>query len=209
MSSLPVFNGESAHCSICGLEPSTDIKHTFICEDCLTHKPHFDFARHALPFDGVIRKIIHDYKYHKAIWLKNDLVDILEALVRNTLDIRDIDLIIPVPLSKPKFILRGFNQSAIISKELAKRLSIPYSENYLIRINDTPTQTHLGIEGRKKNIKGAFKVVEPNNIRERRILIVDDVMTTGTTLNEIATILKHQGAQAVWGIAIARAPMGK
>lgn len=209
MSSLPIFNGEHSYCSICGFEPQNDSCGEFICAKCLEHKPHYDFARHALTFDGVIRRVIHDYKYRKTIWLKDDLVDILEALTRNIIDPREIDLIVSVPLYKTKFILRGFNQSTLLAKELAKRLSIPFSDDCLIRIKDTDTQTHLGIERRKQNIRGVFEVTLPSNISGRRILLVDDVMTTGSTLNEIAKALKQNGAIAVWGVALARAEMGK
>lgn len=209
MSSLSIFNVEQPHCTVCGLKPGSDLSGNFICTQCLKHHPNYDLARHALPFDGIIRRIIHEYKYNRAIWLKDDLVDILEALTRNAIPSGDIDLILPVPLSRRKFIKRGFNQSALLAYGLARRLSIPFNDDCLIRIKDTPTQTHLGIEKRKENIKGAFKVATAAEISERRILIVDDVMTTGATLNEIAKALKQNGAQSVSCIALARADMGK
>ena len=116
----------------------------------------------------------------------------------------DIDLVLPVPLSPAKFRKREYNQSALLAKSLAKRIGAPCLPRLLERVRNTPTQTHLTVTGRKHNVKGAFGVPNPSAIRARTILVIDDVMTTGATLGEVAATLKAAGAWRVWALAVAR-----
>jgi competence protein ComFC len=113
-------------------------------------------------------------------------------------------ILVPVPLSKKKLKRRGFNQSEEIVKELSKNLGLPLATDALIKEKDTFSQMELSKEERVKNIKGVFAVKNNEAIKNKKILLVDDVYTTGATMEECARILKKAGAREVWGIAVAR-----
>ena len=203
-SALPFNTVDKPHCVRCGKVPEGDVAADFLCDACRLETPAFDLARTALPFHSEARDLIHILKYKKGIWIANDLADILEGCARAHFNVGDIDLVLPVPLSPLKFRKREYNQSALLAKSLSKHLNAPCSTRLLERVRDTPTQTHLTVTGRKNNVKGAFAVTDPPSVRARTILIVDDVMTTGATLGEIAATLKAAGAWRVWALAIAR-----
>jgi competence protein ComFC len=112
-------------------------------------------------------------------------------------------VIVPVPLHKKRYNWRGFNQSALLAKLLAKRLGIPYQE-ILLRIKNTRPQVSLEAYDRHKNIKNAFEVNSKFQIQNSKFLLIDDVWTTGSTMSECANVLKRNGAKAVWAITIAR-----
>ncbi len=112
--------------------------------------------------------------------------------------------IVPIPLSKKRLKERGFNQSEEIAKELSKFLEIPMASNVLLKIKETLPQVELSKNGREENIKGVFVVRIKDPIKEKNILLVDDVLTTGSTLAEAARCLKDAGAKHVWGITVAR-----
>jgi ComF family protein len=203
-SALPFNTVDKPHCVRCGKVPEGDVAADFLCDACRLETPAFDLARTALPFHSEARDLIHILKYKKGIWISNDLADILEGCARAHFNVGDIDLVLPVPLSPLKFRKREYNQSALLAKRLSKHLDIPCRPALLERVRDTPTQTHLTVSGRKNNVKGAFSVTDPPSVRARTILVVDDVMTTGATLGEIAATLKAAGAWRVWALALAR-----
>jgi ComF family protein len=203
-SALPFNTVDKPHCVRCGKVPDGDVAADFLCDACRLETPAFDLARTALPFHSEARDLVHVLKYKKGMWIANDLADILEGCARAHFNVGDIDLILPVPLSPLKFRKREYNQSALLAKRLSKHLDIPCRPALLERVRDTPTQTHLTVSGRKNNVKGAFSVTDPPSVRARTILVVDDVMTTGATLGEIAATLKAAGAWRVWALAIAR-----
>ena len=187
-SSLPFNTVDKPHCVRCGKVPEGDVAADFLCDACRLETP----------------DLIHLLKYKKGIWIAKDLADILEGCARAHFNVGDIDLILPVPLSPVKFRKREYNQSAMLARSLSKRLGAPCRPSLLERVRDTPTQTHLTVTGRKNNVKGAFAVTVPPSVRARTILVVDDVMTTGATLGEIAATLKAAGAWRVWALAVAR-----
>ena len=113
-------------------------------------------------------------------------------------------LFIPVPLFPSKKRWRGFNQSEEITRELSKFLKIPYQVNNLIKIKKTQSQVELSKEERERNIKNSFKIKNPLGIQEKRIFLVDDIFTSGATMEECARLLKKVGVKEVWGIAVAR-----
>ncbi len=203
-SALPFNTVDKPHCVRCGKVPDGDVAADFLCDACRLETPAFDLARTALPFHSEARDLIHILKYKKGIWIANDLADILEGCARAHFNVGDIDLVLPVPLSPLKFRKREYNQSAILARSLSKSLGVPCRPSLLERVRDTPTQTHLTVTGRKNNVKGAFAVTDPSSVRARTILVVDDVMTTGATLGEIAATLKAAGAWRVWALALAR-----
>lgn len=137
------------------------------------------------------------FKIEKAILATRDPSS--DSLKKN----KDV-ILIPVPLYKNKLKQRGFNQAEEIAKELSKYLKIPIFNNLLIKIKPTPAQVELDKKQRKNNIKGVFSVKNPKAIKQKKILLVDDIFTTGSTLEECAKILKEAGAKKVWGVVVAR-----
>ena len=113
-------------------------------------------------------------------------------------------ILIPIPLHKKKMKQRGFNQAEEIGKELSKILKIPIFNNVLAKIKQTPAQVELKKEQREKNVKGVFRCQKPKLVRNKKILLIDDIFTTGSTMEECADVLKTAGAKQVWGMAVAR-----
>jgi competence protein ComFC len=157
--------------------------------------------------NNLVKKIIHRFKYDPYI---KELSQPLASLIITHLSLIQKNfpggnfLLVPVPLSKKKLKRRGFNQSEEIAKELSKNLGIPVSSDALIKEKETSPQMELSKEERAENIKGVFDVNNQEKIRGKKILLVDDVYTTGATMEECARVLKQSGAKEVWGIAVAR-----
>jgi len=156
----------------------------------------------------IVKKLIHQFKYEP--YLK-DLAKTLSSLIithlqhLNKVNNFESFLLVPAPLHKKKLKQRGFNPAQEIAKEIAKALKIPVI-NALAKIKQTPAQVELEKEERLENIKGAFICPRPDlgQIKNRKILLVDDVFTTGATMEECALTLKKAGAKEVWGMVVAR-----
>ena len=118
--------------------------------------------------------------------------------------IKKYDIIIPVPISKKRYKQRGYNQSAILAKDLARELKAEYLENILVKIKDNAAQSSLNQDEREANVQGAYKVVNKQKIFDKKILIIDDVFTTGATLNECSRVLKAAGAGNIGVFTIAK-----
>lgn len=170
-----------------------------ICNNCRNWPKYFKTNRSAIPYEKEYRELLHLFKFRKQGWLVPVIVDLMSGLVPP----EPIDLVIPVPLHKNRFKERGFNQSALIAQELALRTGLTYNDRILIRQLDTPHQTGLDVYQRQTNLLNAFKVTNPDEIRKKSILIIDDTFTTGTTLLECAKTLHQRGAQSVYGITLA------
>ncbi len=148
-----------------------------------------------------------DFKYNHATWLARDLVDLLEGVVRARLDAPAIDLVVPVPLYPNRLRERGYNQSAILAEGLALRLGRRFDGDSVVRTRDTEHQARLNGDERRNNLKDAFAATDPSHIRGRTVLLVDDVMTTGATLNHCALAIISAGAERVWCATAARSTM--
>jgi len=195
---------ESSLCSVCGRFAEGGVGHAFVCDVCCSVPPSFDRARAAGRFAGVLREEIHLFKYGHSLWLKQDLADILEGCLRAHFETGDVDLMVPVPLYPVRQRERSYNQATVLARELAERFGRRCEIDALTRIRHTETQTALDAPRRRANMLGAFAVQRPGMIRHRRVLLVDDVMTTGATLNECARVLKRAGAYKVWAVTLAR-----
>lgn len=191
-------------CRVCGAPAEGGVQHSFTCSICERSRPAFTSARAAGYFRGTIREMVHLFKYSNALWLKDDLCDLLEGALRVGFDPALVDVVVPVPLHLVRERERSYNQAAILAQELAARIGRRYDGSSLKRQRATTTQTRLNIAERKSNIAGAFMVVRPGWIEQRRILLVDDVMTTGATLHECAKVLRKAGAREVWAVTVAR-----
>lgn len=187
-------------CEKCG-KPLYNGKTTY-CYDCRTKKHFFEKARAYGTYNGVLKRLIHEFKYNKEKRLSALLGEkLFEAYERSGFS--DIDLIVPVPLHKKREEERGFNQSLLLAKELGERANIAVKEA-LIRTKLTEHQTVLPKDKRDENVKSAFKVKGNSLIEGKNILLVDDVYTTGSTADECAKTLLSGGARKVYVITIAR-----
>ncbi len=194
-------------CNVCGAPMAVDADFDFVCENCRTAKPHYEFARSAVVYEEPLKALIGDFKYRNHTWLKDDLVDILEGGVRAKLDCAAIDVVLPVPLHRNRLRERGFNQSALLAEELAIRINRRFDGTSLVRIRDTEHQARITGAERLKNVAGAFEVDCSAMIRGRTVLLVDDVMTTGATLEDCSRALLKAGAERVWCATVARSVM--
>ena len=179
-------------CRQCG-EPAAAIEG--LCGHCIKGETVFDFARSALLFTHTLREIIHHLKYSDRVSLAKPLGDTLkECIEREAFTGKRI---VPVPLHRFRERARGFNQAELI----AARLGLPVVSHLLTRRKETPSQTGLTRNERKRNLAGAFEV---RGTVTGTVIVVDDVYTTGSTMNEIARTLKRAGAERVEVLTVAR-----
>lgn len=198
---------QSPYCARCGDPVSGRIDHEYICHFCSDIEPAFDRARSAVHYAGPAAEMLKAFKYRRATWLAADLAELLTALVRQHFDPSRMDAVTYVPLHRSRERGRQYNQSALLARELSSRLDIPYMNRILSRHRKTPTQTSLTARERINNVKGSFKFRNRSWLEGRRLLLVDDVMTTGATVHECAKTLKRGGAAAVWVATVARGVM--
>ncbi len=165
----------------------------------------------ALPYQEkfLTKKLIYQFKYPPYLkTLAKDLTSILiEHFVlakNNTDNIWENGVLVPVPMEKRKMKNRGYNQAEELAKELSKTLKIPMVSGNLIKIKATLPQIKLSAKERSENLKNAFLVKNPGELKNKKIFLVDDVYTTGSTMEECANVLRTSGVKQVWGIAIAR-----
>ena len=183
------------YCPICGRPLPFDIMGECICAKCLTKRPLFLKARAAVRYDEISKKILLPFKHGDRL----DLAPLIIKLMRRAADelMPEADIVIPVPLHRWRILKRKYNQSAILANRLAKMYQKPYAPCVLKRVRATPSQGHLSAIERKKNVTKAFKVTKPDKIKGKRILLVDDVLTTGATANECTKVLLRAGAKQV------------
>lgn len=152
-----------------------------------------------------MRQRIHQLKFGGQLHWVRPLAELLERLVRREAAILLADMIFPVPLHVKRLRQRGFNQAGLLARVLGHQLELPVHYDCLVRRCWTEPQTRLNREERLHNVKDAFMVADARKVKGRRILLVDDVYTTGTTLNECARILKAGGAAAIHAVTVSRA----
>ena len=197
------FTPTDGCCRRCG-RAAEKLDGEFLCEDCRTYKPSFDRAASALSFEGDARAAMNAFKFENHLWLRDDLVDWIEGVVRARFKVEEIDLIVPMPSTLWHRLDRGYNQCAYLAKSLAKRLGRPYEASVLRRKGNPQKQGRLTEEERRTNVIGTFAVRKPAVIRDKTVMVVDDIMTTGSTLSECAAELKRSGASRVWCATLAR-----
>ena len=173
-----------------------------ICRACGEGQRALDGARAACRFDGLVRTSIHDLKYRGVRGRAELLGEIAaEAIARRPLA---IDVLVPVPLSAARRRERGFNQAELIAAEIGRLIGVPVAGASLERVKETPPQVRRSRDERRENVLGAFACRDASQIAGRRIALVDDVMTTGSTLSSAAEALKAAGAARVFGVVVAR-----
>jgi competence protein ComFC len=190
-------------CARCGLPYEGDVTASFVCTNCHELKLYFSSARSAVVARTVVLEVIHQFKYSRALWFENFLADLLVREAVPVLRGQPWDCLLPVPLHSLKEREREFNQSALLARHLSRAANIPCNEKILWRIKPTATQTHLNRDRRAANMKNAFAVQSGAPLAGRRIVLVDDVFTTGATTNDCARALRDAGAAevCVWTVA--------
>ena len=191
-------------CRICGrMIESGDGE--VLCGECRSGaRPHFDRAGSVFRFDGMARRMLLDYKFNGHVWMRDDFVDWLAALLSVRFRPADVELVLPMPLTLRHRFDRGFNQCDYLAGELARRIGRDCDTSTLRRVGSPRRQAGLSREERLLNVAGTFAVARPDAVAGRTVLVLDDVMTTGATLSECAKALKDAGAARVWAITLAR-----
>jgi ComF family protein len=168
-----------------------------VCGRCLSEPPHFDHviaaARYRFPVDGLIQSC----KYGGRLATIRALATMLARQKP-----QQADLIVPMPISAQRLRERGFNQALELAREVAGSIRAPVDATLCVKTRDTSPQTRLPWKERRKNIRGAFVVLR--NVTGLHVVVIDDVLTTGATLNELSRNLKHAGAASVTGWVVAR-----
>lgn len=168
-----------------------------VCGSCLNHPPHFDGTLALWRYEFPCDRLLHALKYRARLALAGYFA---RSLVSRALP--RVDLVVPMPLHSRRLAERGFNQALEIARGVARHLGVKIEPRVVLRVRDTVPQTGLPYEERAKNVRGAFRC--DLGLAGASVAVVDDVMTTGATLNEVARVLKRAGARRVENLVIAR-----
>ncbi len=174
------------------------------CISCKGKHYHFQTARAAGLYEGVLRECIHLFKYRRKAYLDQPLGELLIELMEGDDNFRKTDLLVPVPLDKRRYREREFNQAHLLAKVVSRRFGIPLSPSALRRTRTTLPQVQLNRKQREENVRGLFRVARAKECREKTILLIDDIFTTGSTANECAKVLSRAGAREVNVLTVAR-----
>lgn len=194
---LPWIKGRT--CNKCGGHVKGD---EIICQHCKDHDHEFGVNYSIFDYDKVIAKAIVEFKQMKFKYIGEVLSEIVYDYYEKME--MDYDIIIPMPIHFNRMKTRGFNQAEILSSKIASNYQGLVDNTILIRVKDTPHQTGLSRKNRLDNLFNAFKIVDKDKIKDKRILIIDDIYTTGTTLDECASTLLFAGAKSVDCLCLAR-----
>lgn len=164
------------------------------------------FTKHAYIFKykGKIRSLLINYKFNNKPYLYKTFCDVILNNSNIVRFIRKYDIIIPVPIHKKRFNSRGYNQSELLAKEISKKLGINFKNNILIKAKNNNAQSSLNRIERFSNVKDVYKIKNINFVKEKKILVIDDIYTTGNTVNECSKILKDNGAKEIGILTISK-----
>ncbi len=185
-------------CPRCGKPQSSGI----LCSSCVSWQAEIDGIRSPFRFDGVMRQAIHQLKYRNL----RTLAALLARLLNDYLITSPVpgEVLVPVPLHRKRLRERGYNQSSLLARELGKLTSLPVVDDCLIRQRHAPPQTRTStVDERQSNVADAFACGD-QRLRDKQVLLIDDVSTSGATLDACAAALKAAGATSVWGLVLAR-----
>ena len=192
-------------CAKCSEPFAGAIEGEFTCANCGHRKLEFDAAVSAYRSRGVVRFVILQFKYSRQLHLRHPIATWLaEAMADARLRDRAFDLVVPVPLHPARLRERGFNQAHLLATMLGQEIGVPVFA-VLERIRYTTSQTAFDRTDRMENLRNAFRLRKKMAVRELRVLLVDDILTTGSTLSECARVLREAGARSVYAVTAARA----
>jgi ComF family protein len=192
------------YCEVCSEPFQGAITGAFACGNCAGRRIHFACAVARYRYAGVVREFIHRFKYQREFHLRHPLAAwAAEALEDARFLALPADALAPVPLFRARERHREFNQAAELARLVGERAWIPVSD-CLVRIRNTRSQLTYDRRGRMENLRNAFRMGQNADVRGRHIVLVDDVLTTGSTLDECARVLLEGGAASVRAITVAR-----
>jgi len=189
---------QSFVCPRCGEPQSSGI----LCSSCWGRQTEIDGIRFPFRFDGIVRQAIHELKYRNLKAICPSLAQLLADYLQ--LNPLPADILVSVPLHPRRLRERGYNQSSLLAQELSRIIHLPVNDNSLIRVKDAPPQVRTAsAEERRRNVDGAF-VCRDQKLEGECVLLIDDVCTSGATLEACAHAAKDGGAVSVWGLTIAK-----
>jgi ComF family protein len=192
-------------CRVCGIPLEIAHDDDLICGGCIRERPDFNRARAVFVYDATSKGLLLAFKHgdrtdagvHLARWMCRAGAELIEAC----------DLVVPVPLHRWRFLWRSYNQAALLANALSKVTGKPSVPDALVRTRATPSQGHLDRKGRRRNVKDAFRVNRVRAIEGKKVLLIDDVLTTGATVEACTRALLAVGARAVDVLVLGRVPM--
>jgi ComF family protein len=191
-------------CHSCGRRLEKPFLAKNICPSCLRANLHFDRAFSPCVYEGVIKELIHEFKYKNKDHLAPVLGRLMSEFAREyDLPMGFLDFIVPVPLHAARLREREFNQAELLGKLIAQDFNKAFLPDALLRHRHTRTQTELETKKRFQNVRGCFSVKRPEAVAGKNLLLVDDVMTTAATCSEAARVLKEAGANIVFVLTLA------
>ncbi|HOV32327.1 MAG TPA: ComF family protein [Candidatus Hydrogenedens sp.] len=201
---------ERPFCSLCGVPHPAAIgfgtRSNFPCKQCRNHpNPYIENIQSPVVYKGIARDAILTFKFAKQILMAEPLGALLREWIEVEMSEQKFEIIVPVPLHPFRLRRRGFNQSLLLAQQIVDSFSGAKIVEALIRIRPTLTQTVLSVQERKKNIHGAFQVRNPDEVKGKKVLLIDDIVTTATTVTECARVLKRSGAASIHVLSVARA----
>src|SRR5947207_7099235 len=192
-------------CAKCSEPFDGAITTTFACANCAQRTLYFDAAVSAYRSRGIVRHVILNFKYGRQIHIRHLVARwLVAALDDERLRERRFDAIVPVPLHPAKQRERGFNQAGLLAEWLSTHMALPWSP-VIQHVLFPTTQTEFDRSERMQNLRNAFRLRKNGDVRKLRVLLIDDVLTNGSTLSECARVLKESGAQSVYAATAARA----
>jgi ComF family protein len=196
---------EPPFCSICGIPFISKEVENHPCGACETHGKYFTMARALGIYEGSLQEAIHRWKYEGKTHLTLFFAEWMAEGVKDYWGYDSIDLLIPVPLHPQRLRERGFNQALLLVKEISRRTGIPYQKTILRKKKPTLPQVNLSGAEREKGLKGAFQVIGKKDLDGKSVLLIDDVYTTGATVNECSKVLLGGGVKRIDVLTLAHA----
>jgi ComF family protein len=195
---------KTPYCRVCGRPHDARFEGDF-CHDCYLKKTSFNSARSVAEYEGVIKKALHIFKFNNRYGLKTCLGRIAADYLNNSsgMNLSEVDMMIPIPLSRKKLKAREYNQAKLLAEELSKHTGLAINDEILKRTRETTPQFELSRKERLSNLKDAFAA--SSAVKDKTILLIDDIYTTGATVKEASNALKRAGARKVHVLTIARA----
>jgi ComF family protein len=190
-------------CAMCGLPFPHPMGENAVCADCARDRPSWDRARAVLRYDKHSRRLVLALKHGDHTHLARALGGWMRRAGAEVLD--GADLILPVPLHWTRLFARRYNQAGLLAQAIRAAGGPPVAPDWLVRRRRTPSQGRLGATARMRNVRGAFALRSGRSIRGRRVVLIDDVLTTGATVEECARVLRRSGAEFVGVLTLARA----
>ena len=202
---LKIVEIPSPHCLRCATPLPPFGPHKTLCQNCHSERPYYDRGYALVHYEEPVKTIFHQVKFQSKVWL----LEVFSNLVRNSLsslEMNDYDALVPIPLERSREHKRTFNQAEVVARMLAQNHNqrAPRVFHLLKKKRKTVPQSQLRRSERLRNLEGAFSVRRRSAVKGMRLLLVDDIVTTGATINECARMLKQEGAEQVDFFTIAR-----